>query len=247
MNIRQFITGASFYLLCSAAPPLLAATPSVHMTLLQQCGSLPIQASAEQIKAFEQCTKQDGPARIATYFADIYQKTLGKVSLHYLDGTELVLHDVTEESPEHYQFFSLWGCDASKRYCVLHQSRWEQWRYLLIDRKTKLTTKLIGYPIFSPGSQFLFEYLDSRISENFSHNILKVYRLEDTQPQLLLEQNNPDFGIRSASWLGTHSLRAVIQNFPSNDYSRYVEVGTMQLDIQGNQVSISIEKMPLQQ
>lgn len=246
MKINHLMTGACFYLLCSAASPLLAATPSAHMTLLQQCAPLPLQATADQFKSFEHCTKQEGPARIATYFADIYRKTLGKVSLRYLDGTELELHDFTEDNPERYQFFSLWGCEASKRYCVLHQSGWERWSYLLIDRKTKLTTELTGYPIFSPDSQFLFEYLDSRISETFSHNLLKVYRLQDGKPQLLLEQNNPDFGVRSAYWLKTDTLRAVIQNFAPNDYSRYVEVGTMQLEIHGNQVSINIEKMPLQ-
>ncbi len=246
MKISHFMTGACFYWLCIAATPLLAATPSAHITLLQQCAPLPLQATEAQFKSFEQCTKQDGPARIATYFADIYGKKQGKVSLRYLDGTELVLDDFTEDSPEHYQFFSLWGCEASERYCVLHQYGWERWSYLLIDRKTKLTTKLTGYPVFSPDSQFLFEYLDSRISETFNHNLLKVYRLTDAEPQLLLEQNNPDFGVRSAYWLGTHTLQAILQNFAPDDYSRYVEVGTLLLEIRGNQVSISIEKMPPQ-
>jgi len=100
--------------------------------------------------------------------------------------------------------------------------------------------------VFSPDSQFLFEYLDSRMSETSSHNLLKVYRLTDGKPQLLLEQNNPDYGVRSAYWLGTHTLRAILQNFAPDDYSRYVEDGTLQLDIRGNQVSISIEKMPRQ-
>lgn len=245
MKISHLLIGASFYGLCIAATPLLAATPSTHITLGQQCAPLPSQATEAQFKSFEQCAKQDA-ARIATHFADIYGKKQGNVSLRYLDGTELVLHDFTKDSPEHYQLFSLWGCEASERYCVLHQSGWEHWSFLLIDRKTKLTTKLTGYPVFSPDSQFLFEYLDSRISETSSHNLLKVYRLTDGKPQLLLEQNNPDYGVRSAYWLGTHTLRAVLQNFAPDDYSRYVEDGTLQLDIRGNQVSISIEKMPRQ-
>ncbi len=247
MKISHFMTGACFYWLCITATSVLAAAPAAHNTLLQQCAPLPLQATATQFKSFEQCTKQDGRARIATYFADIYGKKQSKVSLRYLDGTELVLHDFTEDSPEHYQFFSLWGCEASKRYCVLHQSGWEHWSYLLIDRKTKLTTKLTGYPVFSPDSQFLFEYLDSRISETFSHNLLKVYRLTDGEPQLLLEQNNADFGVRSAYWLGTHKLQAILQNFAPDDHSRYVEVGTLQLEIRGNQVSTSIEQKPAQQ
>lgn len=247
MNISSFIIAACSFGFCLASTPLLAAPPSTHITLLQQCAPLPLQATDAQFIAFEQCSKQDGPTRIAMYFADIYEKNKGKVRLRYLDGTELEFNDFTEDNPEHYQFFSLWGCEASKRYCVLQQNGWEDWSYLLIDRKTKLTTQLTGYPVFSPDSQFLFEYLDSRISETFSHNLLKVYRLADSKPQLLLAQNNPDYGVHSAHWLGTHTLRAILQNFAPDDSSRYVEVGTLQLEIRGDQVSTRIEKTPLQE
>ncbi|MDD4864350.1 MAG: hypothetical protein PHE38_10090 [Alishewanella agri] len=97
----------------------MAATVPAHMTLLQQCTPLPVHYTTAQFEMFEQCTKQDGPLRLATYFADIYQKTEGKVSLAYLDDTTLVLHDIIEDNPERFQRFELWGCNNTKRYCVI--------------------------------------------------------------------------------------------------------------------------------
>lgn len=246
-RIQHLITGVSMICLFSAAAPLQATEPVRHMTLQERCDSLPFQATEQQLLAYEQCTKQHGPEQIAAYFADIYQKTQGKVTLSYLDGSQLVLQDFTGDDAERYQNFSLWGCDNTKRYCVIFKAGWEWWRYLLIDRKTKLTTELTGYPVFSPDSQLVFEYVDSRMAESFSRNILKLYRLNDEKPKLLLERNETDFGVHSAKWVGPSSLEAKLQDFAVSDVSRYIEVGQMRLDVSGDKVSLTIEKTIQQQ
>jgi len=241
MKIQKLITCLS--LLCSStcAFSLSAAEPISHMTLLQLCEELPHQASAEQFQVYEQCTKQTGPMQIAQHFAEIYQKTAGKVSLKYIDNTVLVLEDFVEDDPARYQSSSLWGCDASQRYCVILQAGWESWRYLLVDRKTKLTFELDGAPVFSPDSLMLFEYLDSRISENFSYNIIKLYRLDEAKPTLLMTKNDSNFGVQSAKWLTATRLEAKLQQFAGKDYSRYVDAGTMQLRLEGKEVKVTVE------
>lgn len=241
-RIQHLITGVSLICLFSAAAPLQAAVAVRHMTLQDRCDPLPFQATEPQLLAYELCTKQQGPEQIATYFADIYRKKQGKVTLSYLDGSELVLQDFTADDAERYQNFSLWGCDNTKRYCVIFKAGWEWWRYLLIDRKTKLTTELTGYPVFSPDSQLMFEYLDSRMSDSFSRNILNLYRLNDDKPKLLLAKNDADFGVHSAKWLGPSTLEAKLQHFAPEDYSRYIAVGQMRLVVTGDEVKVAIEK-----
>jgi hypothetical protein len=242
MKIQHLIMGISLICLFNATAPLQAAEPVRHMTLLQLCDSLPVQFTYEQFQAYEHCTKEQGPEQIATYFADIYQKKQGKVTLAYLDGSELVLQDFIEDDAERYQNFSLWGCDNTRRYCVISEARWEWWRYLLIDRKTKRTTELTGDPVFSPDSQLVFEYLDTRNSATFDRNVLKLYRLNDYKITLLLERNDSDFGVHSAKWLGPSTLEARLQHFAANDFSRYVEVGQMTLVVTGDEVKVAIEK-----
>lgn len=242
MKIQHLIMSISLICLFNATAPLQAAEPVRHMTLLQLCNSLPVQFTYEQFQAYEHCTKEQGPEQIATYFADIYQKKQGKVTLAYLDGSELVLQDFIEDDAERYQNFSLWGCDHTRRYCVIFEARWEWWRYLLIDRKTKRTTELTGDPVFSPDSQLVFEYLDSRSSDTFDRNILKLYRLNEDKLTLLLERNETDFGVHSAKWVGPSTLEAKLQHFAANDFNRYVEVGQMRLDVTGDEVKVTVEK-----
>ncbi|MBY0420283.1 MAG: hypothetical protein K2W88_19705 [Pararheinheimera sp.] len=230
------------------ATNLLQAAELVrHMTIHDRCDPLPLQSTGEQFQAYEQCTKQHGPEQMATSFADIYQKKQGKVTLRYLDNTEIMFEDFTADDADRYQHYSLWGCDNTKRYCVIFKAGWEWWRYLLIDRKTKLTTELTGYPVFSPDSQLVFEYVDSRMAESFSRNILKLYRLNDEKPKLLLERNETDFGVHSAKWVGSSSLEARLQDFAPDDSYRYIEVGLMRLDVSGDKVSLTIEKTTQQQ
>lgn len=242
MKIQNLIINTSFFSLLTSSAFLNAAEQVGAMTLQQLCEPLPIQASSQQIQAREQCTKQIGPKQIANYFTGIYQKTAGKLSLQYLDNSKLELEDFVEDDPERYQVFSLWGCDASKRYCVIYKAGWERWRYLLVDRKSKITTELTGYPVFSPDSQLVFEYLDSRISETFSRNIIKLYRLTAAQPKLLLSDNGADFGVQSAKWLSATTLEAKLQHFAANDFSRYIEAGAMQLVVNGDEVKMTVEK-----
>jgi hypothetical protein len=242
MKIQHLIIYVGLLGLLISSTVLQAAEPVRHMTLLQLCDSLPVQFTYEQFQAYEHCTKEQGPEQIATYFADIYQKKQGKVTLAYLDGSELVLQDFIEDDAERYQNFSLWGCDNTRRYCVISEARWEWWRYLLIDRKTKRTTELTGDPVFSPDSQLVFEYLDTRNSATFDRNVLKLYRLNDYKITLLLERNDSDFGVHSAKWLGPSTLEARLQHFAANDFSRYVEVGQMTLVVTGDEVKVAIEK-----
>lgn len=246
MTLHYFLLIVGLYSALGALSPLLAATAPAHMTLLQQCIPLPVQYTTAQFEMFEQCTKQDGPARLATYFADIYQKTEGKVSLAYLDDTTLVLHDIIEDNPERFQRFELWGCNNTKRYCVIVKWGWEQWRYLLIDRKTKLATELIGHPVFSPDSELVLEYLDSRLADTFSHNILKLYRLSDSTPKLLLDHQSAEYGVHSAQWLSPHSLQAIIQGYAPDGDNRLITVGTLQLEVDGDEVNLSINQSPAQ-
>jgi hypothetical protein len=242
MKIQHLIIYVGLLGLLISSTVLQAAEPVRHMTLQQLCYSLPVQFTYEQFQAYEHCTKELGTEQIATYFADIYQKKQGKVTLRYLDNTEIVFEDFTDDDAERYQDFSLWGCDNTRRYCVIFEARWEWWSYLLIDRKTKRTTELTGYPVFSPDSQLVFEYLDSRNSATFDHNVLKLYRLNDDKIRLLLERNNSDFGVHSAKWLGPSTLEAKLQHFAANDFNRYVEVGTMQLVVTADEVKVTVEK-----
>ncbi|MGY5796476.1 hypothetical protein [Rheinheimera faecalis] len=243
IKIQQVLNG--FSLICClvmATVPLQAAGSDKHMTLHTLCDQLPLQSTDQQVLTYEQCAKQQGPEQIAKHFADIYQKKQGKVKLAYLDGGELVLQDFIADDAERYQNFSLWGCDNSKRYCVIFKGGWEWWSYLLIDRKTKLTTELTGEPVFSPDSQLVFEYLDTRNSDTFDRNIIKLYRLNDNKPKLLLALNDTDFGVRSMKWLTPSTLEATLQDFAPDDYYRYVAVGSMKVDIAGDTVKAVIEK-----
>ena len=243
MGIQYLITGVSLICcLLTAVTQLQAAEPVKHMTIHDRCDPLPLQSTEKQFLLYELCTKQNGPEQIAAHFADIYQKKQGKVTLAYLDGSALVLQDYLADDDERYQHFSLWGCDNTKRYCVIFKAGWEWWSYLLIDRKTKMTSELTGYPVFSPDSQWVFEYVDSRMSDNFSRNILKLYCLNDDKPELLLERNDSDFGVHSAKWLAPSTLEAKLQQFAPDDYYRYVEVGQMRLVVTGDQVKVAIEK-----
>lgn len=248
IKIQHLLTGVS--LICSlltVMTPLQAAEPAKHMTIHDRCDPLPLQPTEQQFLIYEQCTKQYGPEQMATYFADIYQKKQGKVTLRYLDNAEIVFEDFTADDADRYQHYSLWGCDNTKRYCVIFKVGWEWWSYLLIDRKTKLTTELTGYPVFSPDSQWVFEYVDSRMADSFSRNILKLYRLNDEKPKLLLERNETDFGVHSAKWVGPSTLEAKLQDFAVNDVFRYIEVGQMRLLVTGDEVSVTIEKTTQQQ
>ncbi|CAI3794478.1 hypothetical protein [Rheinheimera sp. MM224] len=247
MKIQHLITYVGLLGLLISSTVLQAAEPVRHMTLQQLCYSLPVQFTYEQFQAYEHCTKEQGPEQIATYFADIYQKKQGKVTLRYLDNTEIVFEDFTADDAERYQDFSLWGCDNTRRYCVIFKAGWEWWSYLLIDRKTKRTTELMGYPVFSPDSQLVFEYLDTRNSATFDRNILKLYRLNDDKITLLLERNDSDFGVHSAKWLGPSTLEAKLQHFAANDFNLYVEVGQMRLVVTGDEVKVAIEKTTQQQ
>lgn len=242
MKIQHFITYVGLLGLLISSTVLQAAEPVRHMTLQQLCDSLPVQFTYEQFQAYEHCTKEQGPEQIATYFADIYQKKQGKVTLAYLDGSELVLQDFIADDAERYQDFSLWGCDNTRRYCVIFKAGWEWWSYLLIDRKTKLTTELTGYLVFSPDSQLVLEYLDTRNSATFDQNILKLYRLSDDKPKLLLARDDADFGVHSAKWVGPSTLEAKLQHFATNDFNLYVEVGTMQLVVTADEVKVTVEK-----
>lgn len=242
MNIQHFITGVSLICLFTAIAPLQAEQPVRHMTIHDRCVPLPLQSTEKQFLLYEQCTKQNGPEQITAHFADIYQKKQGKVTLAYLDGSALILQDYLADDAERYQDFSLWGCDNTRRYCVIFKAGWEWWRYLLIDRKTKLITELTGYPVFSPDSQLVFEYLDTRNSAVFDQNIVKLYRLNDDKPKLLLERNDTDFGVHSAKWLGPSTLEAKLQHFAANDFNRYVEVGQMRLVVTADEVKVAIEK-----
>lgn len=242
MKIQHLIAYIGLICFINATAPLQAAEPLRHMTLQQLCQPLPVQPTYEQFQAYEHCTKEQGPEQIARYFAQIYQKKQGKAILAYLDGSELRLQDVIVDDAEHYQNFFLWGCDHSKRYCVIFKAGWEWWSYLLIDRKTKLSTELTGAPVFSPDSQLVFEYLDSRNSDTFDRNIVKLYRLKDDKITLLLERNDSDFGVHSAKWLGPSTLEASLRHFAPEDYSRYVEVGRMRLVVSGDEVNLFIEK-----
>ncbi len=126
---------------------------------------------------------------------------------------------------------------------MIFEARWEWWRYLLIDRKTKRTTELTGDPVFSPDSQLVFLDLDTRNSDTFDRNILKLYRLSDDKPKLLLARDDADFGVHSAKWLGPSTLEAKLQHFASDDYYRYVRIcGKMRLVVTGDQVKVAIEK-----
>jgi len=242
MKIQHLITYVGLLGLFISTASLQSATPVRHMTLQQLCHPLPVQPTYQQFQDYEQCTKEQGPEQMAMLFADIYHKKQGKVTLAYLDGSELLLQDFTADDADRYQNFSLWGCDNTKRYCVIFEARWDWWRYLLIDRKTKRTTELSGHPVFSPDSQLLFEYLDSRSSDNFSSNILKLYRLNDDTIKLLLERDETDFGVHSAKWIGPSTLEAKLQHFAPDDYYRYVEVGMMRLAVTADEVKVVIEK-----
>lgn len=126
IKIQQILTG--FSLICClvmVTVPLQAAGSDKHMTLHTLCDQLPLQSTDQQVLTYEQCAKQQGPEQIAKHFADIYQKKQGKVKLAYLDGSELVLQDFIADDAERYQNFSLWGCDNSKRYCVIFKGGWE--------------------------------------------------------------------------------------------------------------------------
>ncbi|MBU1620986.1 MAG: hypothetical protein KJ556_12010 [Gammaproteobacteria bacterium] len=242
MKIQHLITYVGLLGLLISSTVLQAAEPVRHMTLQQLCDSLPVQPTYQQFQDYEHCTKEQGPEQIAVLFADIYQKKQGKVTLAYLDGCKLLLQDFIADDAERYQNFSLWGCDHTKRYCVIFEARWEWWRYLLIDRKTKITTEFTGHLVFSPDSQLVFEYLDSRNSDTFDRTILKLYRLNDDKLTLLLERNETDFGVHSAKWVAPSTLEARLQHFAVNDFNRYVEVGMMRLAVSGDEVKVVIEK-----
>lgn len=96
--------------------------------------------------------------------------------------------------------------------------------------------------MFSPDSQLVFEYLDTRNSDTFDRNIIKLYRLNDNKPKLLLALNDTDFGVRSMKWLTPSTLEATLQDFAPDDYYRYVAVGSMKVDIAGDTVKAVIEK-----
>jgi len=211
------------------------------MTLLQLCPELPHgELTSEQFSAYERCTKEAGPARIAKHYADIYQKTAGHSRLTYQDGSALEFDDVPEDNPSTNQSFSLWGCDESKRYCVIYLTGWEWFGYSLIDRHTKQQTELTGAPLFSPDSSLLFEYLDSRISEHDSENIVKLYRIHNGRLELLLDQSNGELGVHSANWTGPHTLTANMQTFDPLRNPPYLPSGSMQLTVNGPDVKVEV-------
>lgn len=216
------------------------AAPSA-MTLLQLCPELPHgELTSEQFSAYERCTKEAGPARIAKHYADIYQKTAGHSRLTYQDGSALEFDDVPEDNPSTNQSFSLWGCDESKRYCVIYLTGWEWFGYSLIDRHTKQQTELTGAPLFSPDSSLLFEYLDSRISEHDSENIVKLYRIHNGRLELLLDQSNGELGVHSANWTGPQTLTANMQNFDPLRNPPYLPSGSMQVTVNGPNVKVEV-------
>lgn len=216
------------------------AAPSA-MTLLQLCPKLPHgELTDEQYRAYERCTREEGPARIAKHYADIYQKTAGHSRLTYQDGSALEFDDVTEDNPSTNKRFSLWGCDESQRYCVIYRTGWEWFGYSLIDRHTKQQTELTGAPLFSPDSSLLFEYIDSRISEHDSENIVKLYRIHNGRLELLLDQSNGELGVHSANWTGPHTLTANMQNFDPLRNPPYLPSGSMQLTVNGQDVKVEV-------
>lgn len=230
-----------------ASSPTTAATSSAiaasssAMTLLQLCPKLPHgELTSEQFSAYERCTKEAGPARIAKHYADIYQKTAGHSRLTYQDSSALEFHDVTEDNPDTNQSFSLWGCDESKRYCVIYREGWEWFGYSLVDRHTKQQTELTGAPLFSPDSSLLFEYLDSRLSEHASENIVKLYRINNGRLELLLNQSNGQLGVHSANWTGPHTLTANMQTLDPLRNPPYLPSGSMQVTINGPNVKVDV-------
>lgn len=243
INFQLYLKGFALGLSFLAVLQLEAAEHlAEHFTQLEICEQLSPDLAGQSLDAYEECTKKRAPDQIAHYFSDIYQKIQGKVTLSYLDGTSLVLQDYSADNVERYQRFSLWGCEKNKRYCVIFKAGWEWWSYLLIDRKTKITSELTGYPVFSTDSQLVFEYLDTRISDTFDRNLIKLYQLNEAKPKLLLAMHDADFGVKSAEWLGSSTLKASLQDLTYDGVYRYVASGEMNIKVTQDKVTVTIEK-----
>lgn len=107
---------------------------------------------------------------------------------------------------EQFRYYGFDGCTEDERYCIVFAGGWEWWQHLLLDRKTGKSYAFTGTLYLSPDQQHLLELQDSRLSDTFDRNIIKLYKLGDGPPELQLDLSDSDFGGHQPLWSANNKL-----------------------------------------
>lgn len=190
-------------LLVSAA--FTCQTPAQSISFLTQlCPDLLPNSSPEQFEQSWACPERQRPLLQEKFDQLVKLSPTGlSISSQSAPPFQFRHHKVDGEQ---FRLFAFDGCTEDERYCLVFAAGWESWQHLLLDRKTGNTYSFTGTLYLSPDQRHLLELQDSRLSDIFSRNIIKLYQLSDNAPQLQLDLSDSDFGGHQPQWLNANEV-----------------------------------------
>jgi len=210
-----------------AVAPTAMVQPITYLT--QLCPDISPNASSNAIAQSWACPERQRPL-LQRKFRHLLSLSPQSLQLSSQHGQPFVFHHNPAEG-EQFSRYEFDGCSADERYCLVRQWGWEWWQHLLLDRATGQTHRFTGTLYLAPDQQHLLELLDSRRSETFDQNIIKLYQLTDQGPLLQLDLSDSVFGGHKPRWLDHQQLRLQLWYYNPASSSELQHLNDLELNL----------------